>query len=275
MTGNGMVLDLASVFEDYRKPFYLIRPVLLLDGTAEDFEYRYVNRAFCRLVGRTQAELVGHRFRDNFVGRGDRMWLDLFVDAAAKKKHVYVDGVCDILGKKMYTEAFHVYPNLCGCLIHTVEEAAEGLEKGAEFRRRANYDSLTGLYNRYYLREHSQELAGDGNLGLVYLDVNGLKNINLARGHQAGDDILRLVAKRLRWLYPDLPLFRVGGDEFVAVAAGQERDDFLAHAQESRLAFSADQLAAVGYQYYENVENLMVCVDQCRTLASAQRRTNP
>ena len=84
-------------------------------------------------------------------------------------------------------------------------------------------DALTGLYNRAYAEEKIADLMERG-IGFVlcFVDLDGLKEVNDQHGHSAGDRYLVTVAEKLRLFCrrdADL-LFRYGGDEFLAVAAG-------------------------------------------------------
>lgn len=87
----------------------------------------------------------------------------------------------------------------------------------AETRRRAAHDSLTGLANRMFLTQSLEDemRAGDG-LSVLLLDVDRFKLVNDTLGHNAGDELLREVASRLRAVtrHGDL-VARLGGDEFV------------------------------------------------------------
>ena len=67
------------------------------------------------------------------------------------------------------------------------------------------------------------ETSLDKEAGLFLIDVNGLKDLNDTRGHEAGDALLRTVASRLRNCIQDLPasLYRIGGDEFVILLEGE------------------------------------------------------
>ncbi len=80
------------------------------------------------------------------------------------------------------------------------------------------HDKLTGLYNRRYFEEELRRLDTERNLPLsiIMADVNGLKIINDAFGHQAGDSLLQKVAETLKLhCRSDDILARIGGDEFV------------------------------------------------------------
>ena len=80
------------------------------------------------------------------------------------------------------------------------------------------HDQLTGLYNRRFFEEEIKRLDAKENypLSLVMIDANGLKLINDAFGHKAGDLLLKKIAEILkREFRSDDVIARVGGDEFV------------------------------------------------------------
>ena len=98
-------------------------------------------------------------------------------------------------------------------------------------RHQALHDPLTGLPNRTFLtedlnRHHAIERRNpDARIALLFLDLVGFKSINDHFGHAAGDEILRVVGRRLRFATrpEDLPA-RLGGDEFVVVMPGLADD---------------------------------------------------
>ncbi|WP_432542284.1 putative bifunctional diguanylate cyclase/phosphodiesterase [Kineococcus sp. SYSU DK002] len=96
----------------------------------------------------------------------------------------------------------------------------------AEHRELALTDDLTGLGNRRALYRGTPQLlaaAGPGeDAALLLLDLDGFKEVNDSLGHQAGDCLLRDVARRLREVAadPGTVVVRLGGDEFAIVRAG-------------------------------------------------------
>ncbi len=87
----------------------------------------------------------------------------------------------------------------------------------------ARLDSLTGLFNHRWMQEQMQrelrrcERFG-GTLALLVIDINGLKLVNDAHGHAAGDCLLRHVGTRVRSCLRQIDgAARIGGDEFVVL----------------------------------------------------------
>lgn len=92
-----------------------------------------------------------------------------------------------------------------------------------QLERLAYYDQLTGLPNRQRLFDrmgHAINLAQrrEGQLALLFLDIDRFKNLNDTFGHLVGDEVLMVLAKRLeKALREQDTMARLGGDEFVAL----------------------------------------------------------
>lgn len=79
-------------------------------------------------------------------------------------------------------------------------------------------DMLTNLYNRncYIRRMESWKGQHFKNIGVVYIDLNGLKQVNDQQGHEAGDSFIRRAAQQIVAVFPE-HTYRIGGDEFVVI----------------------------------------------------------
>jgi diguanylate cyclase (GGDEF)-like protein len=89
----------------------------------------------------------------------------------------------------------------------------------------ATHDPLTGLNNRTVLTSRAQAIAltPHSHLAILVLDLDGLKQLNDSKGHQAGDELLSVLAQRMQGCVRSTDvLARVGGDEFVVVLAGDD-----------------------------------------------------
>ena len=96
-------------------------------------------------------------------------------------------------------------------------------KKEKELVRKADFDELTGLYNRHALLQLSEyiiEEAKDNkkNYSVAILDIDFFKKINDTYGHKTGDDILKQLAKILQNHNKKYVVGRWGGEEFVIIA---------------------------------------------------------
>ena len=90
-------------------------------------------------------------------------------------------------------------------------------------RHAADHDALTGLPNRAAMLQRLEEMAGKvrrerARAWLMFLDLDGFKEVNDSYGHAVGDRLLRNVAAGLRSVVADRLVSRVGGDEFAILS---------------------------------------------------------
>ena len=117
------------------------------------------------------------------------------------------------------------------CIIHTFVYKDKDVEHSIAIRnakQKAYKDGLTGVKNKLAYLEALAELENaleSGELteyGVVVFDVNGLKTINDTLGHEAGDEAIKSGCRIICHQFNHSPVFRIGGDEFVAILKGND-----------------------------------------------------
>jgi diguanylate cyclase (GGDEF)-like protein/PAS domain S-box-containing protein len=165
--------------------------------------------------------------------------------------------------------------------IHIIRDITERKEAEEKIKYLANYDALTCIPNRGFLMrqlESTLELSERENsmFTVMLFDVDKFKVINDTYGHNAGDEVLRVVAKRLKEAVkePDI-IGRLGGDEFLIIQAKTEyREDASCLADSILKAVSKpvklgsielDLHISLGVSIYQeasrNIEGLIQCAD--------------
>ncbi|MPZ22418.1 MAG: PAS domain S-box protein [Dehalococcoidia bacterium] len=111
-------------------------------------------------------------------------------------------------------------------MVTNVRDVSERVLFEDKLRQQAFYDGLTGLANRsLFMHRLDDTLTGTDEdhreVALLFLDLDGFKQINDSLGHRAGDEVLKVVADRLRGCVRtrDCPA-RFGGDEFAVLLDG-------------------------------------------------------
>ncbi len=128
------------------------------------------------------------------------------------------------------------------CIIHSFVYKDKDIEyriKIEAANKKAYKDGLTGIRNRLAYLEALADLEislQEGTLkefGVVVFDLNGLKKINDTLGHGAGDEYIKSACRLICEQYDHSPVFRVGGDEFVAIL----KDSDYEHREELEASF--------------------------------------
>lgn len=167
-------------------------------------------------------ELIGtmslDRPRD---GRIPPPWVNEFLELFAEQ------AVIAILNARRHEQALRAMRTLEREKAALHAAFAEQCARETDLRRQTRRDSLTGLANRVLLRERLEELlAAQIPLAVVFCDLDHFKRINDTHGHAVGDEVLRATGARLaRRLAAADVVARIGGDEFVVVAAGVRQQD--------------------------------------------------
>jgi diguanylate cyclase (GGDEF)-like protein len=124
----------------------------------------------------------------------------------------------DTIAGRIYD--FRCEPMDEGGFVVVAEDVTEARIASREIERMAHFDALTGLPNRMLFHSQLEEqflkpLPEGRTLALLSVDLDQFKEVNDSRGHPAGDELLRHVARRLRQTVQATDLVaRFGGDEF-------------------------------------------------------------
>ncbi len=188
----------------------------------------YVNPAFKRITGYDPSEALGHDCR--FLQRGDRDQEGLHLirealrtgrEVTAVLRNYRKDGV--LFWNQLYIAPV---PDADGRVTHhisVINDVTELIQYQEQLEYQANYDALTRMPNRNLLRDRiEQALAraarAQGRVAVVFVDLDGFKNVNDGLGHSVGDKLLAVIAERLaQCARSSDTVARHGGDEFVVV----------------------------------------------------------
>lgn len=119
-------------------------------------------------------------------------------------------------------------------------------------------DMLTGFYNRNRYIQDLATFSGAKQVGIVYIDINGLKKLNDEFGHSYGDDILVECTHIIEQVFEEGDFYRLGGDEFVVICVGISKERFYQDIRELKNQFAVSERcqAAIGYQWAETADDI-------------------
>ena len=188
--------------------------------------FTWVNDALVRLVGVPEALLLEMSFQD----LSDEDELVHEIEQARRLLRGEIDSFCS---EKRYQhpDARTIWARLHVSLVRDaggdpaqflgqLEDITEQKERELSLSHDALHDPLTGLFNRSGLRERVDAAWAarrpDPPMAIIFGDLDGFKHVNDSLGHDAGDEVLVHVARRLTAaVRPDDVVARWGGDEFV------------------------------------------------------------
>jgi diguanylate cyclase (GGDEF)-like protein len=196
-----------------------------------DFRIDYISPGIEPLVGLAPPSCVGLSIRDV-----------LGVDAAEDIARAYdtlslSDYVaCEWHLTNEFQEQRRAYARLTrrhdGSLVLNLRDVTEQRALEAQLEYRASVDALTGLPNRAALMQRLSQRGALDDTTVLFIDLDGFKEVNDALGHESGDGVLRDVASRISTDMPaGVSVGRLGGDEFLAIMNGSDEAAALAVAR--------------------------------------------
>jgi len=131
-------------------------------------------------------------------------------------------------------------------LLGTVQDVTRQRDSEDQIRKMAYYDALTGLASRSHLMQHLEDLIRvaqrrNEQFSMLFLDLDGFKDVNDSLGHDVGDFMLVSIARRLQGVIRDVDFVaRLGGDEF-CILLDDSRDELDAAEVASRCLETINQ----------------------------------
>ncbi|MGB9364437.1 MAG: EAL domain-containing protein [Xanthobacteraceae bacterium] len=178
-----------------------------------------VNTSLCRLIG-IQRDDVGHLMISSFIAEAD------VIERLLGEGELRLD--TDITNRDGATIAVEIaartipYGEGAARLLE-FRDVGERKHTQARVSFLAHHDPLTSLPNRELMRARLTEAiehaaAGGTSFAVFWIDLDHFKDINDIHGHVVGDQILRIVAEKLKFEMPaDTLIARLGGDEFIVL----------------------------------------------------------
>lgn len=231
----------------------------LLDGLSRDYEMVWLLRSdkrmrLFRVSDNPEVQRVALQYYDSvnfdlgfasfierYVVEDDKKRLKEFALYDNLIKNVPQEGMYSTIFRRIVPDGF-VYIQLCFtravgpdgeenivCAVRDVDalirEENERKEKYKNAIKERDLDGLTGIRNRFcyenYLR--ALERMNFDSLSIIYIDADFLHELNNTEGHDAGDELIRCVAKEASNVWGIDNAFRIGGDEFVAFDYDMDR----------------------------------------------------
>ena len=144
-------------------------------------------------------------------------------------------------------------------LCYFVSLALQHAESQKKLSYLSYHDNSTTFYNRNrYIKDTQKLFNMDTSLGIIYLDVNGLKDVNDQFGHEVGDALLVECARRMKMVFKKADFYRIGGDEFIIICQSIKKESFEKRVKELSESFSKKPVCqvAIGTQWTNAVGNI-------------------
>ncbi|BCR06446.1 hypothetical protein DESUT3_35150 [Desulfuromonas versatilis] len=190
--------------------------------------YLGCNDAFARHIGYSREKIVGHTAFDVAPAEKARVYheadLALLREGAVQVYETAVEAADGRQSTVLFHKSVFADPDgQPGGIVGTMIDISDRKRAELDMRRMAFSDAITGLANRALLLdrlEHDLATARreSHQVGLLFMDIDRFKDINDTYGHAVGDQLLQMVAERLKpTIRQSDTLGRFGGDEFILV----------------------------------------------------------
>ncbi|NHZ89121.1 EAL domain-containing protein [Massilia sp. CCM 8733] len=197
-----------------------------------DNPIEYANPAFERITGYSSEEVIGRDARFMGIPGMDEDDRDQLRAAVRERREVNVVFRNRRRNGEIFWNDLTITPVSDGTgkvthFIGVINDVTAVKQRTAHLEHEVNHDALTGLANRTLLWDRLEQALhmaqrNKSLVATVLIDLNGFKQINDGYGHEAGDQVLKMVARRLQSSVRESDtVARLSGDEFVLVLVNQ------------------------------------------------------
>jgi diguanylate cyclase (GGDEF)-like protein/PAS domain S-box-containing protein len=244
------LIQAASVFE------YANEGITITDAEGTILE---VNQAFTHITGYSREEVLGQNPRILKSGRHEARFYEVMWHALKTKGHWSGEIWNRRKNGEIYAEILTISAikdeeGIIQRFVALFADITAIKEQQKQLERMAHYDLLTELPNRALLSDRLHQAMAQAArhktlLAVVYLDLDGFKEVNDTHGHDVGDQMLIQLAQRMQHaLREGDTLSRLGGDEFVAVLLDLKDHEDCAQILDRLLDASAEPVWAGGLE---------------------------
>ncbi|WP_206099626.1 EAL domain-containing protein [Rheinheimera riviphila] len=189
----------------------------------------YVNPFLLEMIDATATAVIGQPLHILFAQEMKFVGADI-LQSLQERQHWRGDMLLQ-QGNKQFWASLAIAPirddkGEVGNYVCAMQDISFIKESQRKMEQLAYYDVLTGLANRSYFRDQLRKAIAMSSRGyyhfaLLYFDLDEFKRINDTLGHDAGDELLKEVARRLiSRLREEDTIARLGGDEFAVILSG-------------------------------------------------------
>jgi len=239
--------------EGANEGFYMLRPLVQLHEI-KDFEVVDCNERGAAFYGMQRCEMLGMRFTQFSA---PAMLPAMLASCNAAMATGFHEDEFEVPPGGMLRLAW-THRRLVRSgddLAVTLRDISEAKLHEQQLLRMARQDVLTGLPNRQWLADAlppalARASAAGSMLALLFIDLDKFKHVNDSAGHQVGDELLKVVARRMQSvLRPGDHVVRLGGDEFTVLIEPLSSVDDASHAAERIAAVVSEPFALFGSLY--------------------------
>lgn len=221
--------DYRSLFEQMLSAFALHQIICNHQGSPVDYRFLDINPAFERLTGLQRNQVIGKTVFE-LMPHTEKYWLERYGQVALTGNPASFTAYSRAMKRYYQVEAYS--PEYGIFATHFLDITTQ-VEHTNTVEYMAYHDSLTNLPNRVLFQKHlhtaiDEAAAQNSRLAILFLDLDDFKLINNTYGHSAGDQLLTVIAARLKaCVSPSCTVARMGGDEFTVLLPGAANSDMI------------------------------------------------